>query len=105
KQFAAMTGRAATIDPVVGGKFSLFDGVIFGTTLEIVPNTRLIQGWRDRGWTEDIYSIVAFVLAPRGTGTRLTFHHTAIPQDLAEVQSLARGWPEHYWDPLRKYLG
>jgi activator of HSP90 ATPase len=105
KKFAAMTGRAASIEPTVGGKFSLFDGVIFGTTLEIVANTRLVQGWRDRGWADGIYSIVSFVLAPHGGGTLLTFDHTAIPQDWAEVQSLALGWPEHYWEPLRKYLG
>ncbi len=33
------------------------------------------------------------------------FDHTALPQEAAEADSLARGWPEHYWKPLHDLLG
>ncbi|MBI3677096.1 MAG: SRPBCC domain-containing protein [Proteobacteria bacterium] len=105
KQFAAMSGLAVSIDPVVGGIFSLFDGVIFGVNLEIVPNIRLVQAWSDKGWPKGLYSIARFALQAREAKTLLVFDHTGIPQDAKEAQNLARGWPEHYWIPLRKYLG
>ncbi len=50
RQFTKMTGLAAIIDPVVGGTFSLFNGVITGRTLELAPNTLIVQAWRDKVW-------------------------------------------------------
>jgi activator of HSP90 ATPase len=105
RQFTKMTGLPAIIDPVVGGTFSLFNGVILGRTLEIVPNTLIVQAWRDKVWPQGFFTIVRFELRAKGSGTLLVFDHTGLPQEAAEADSLAMGWPEHYWKPLHDLLG
>jgi activator of HSP90 ATPase len=104
-QFAAFSGRPATIDPSPGGSFSLFGGVIVGRTVELEKDVRVVQAWRDTAWEKGLYSIARFELAPRGTGARITFDHTGFPPGFAEARHLLKGWNEHYWGPLRKYLG
>ncbi len=105
KQFAAFSGAKAEIDRSAGGTFSLFNGVIVGRNIELVASQRIVQAWRDTpAWPAGLYSIVRFELKPRGGGTLLVMDHTGFPLDEGEAESLARGWPEHYWAPLRKYL-
>jgi activator of HSP90 ATPase len=103
-KFTAFSTLPATIDPTPGGSFSLFGGIIFGRNIEVKPNERLVQAWGDKNWPEGLFSVARFVLKPRGTGTLLIFDHTGFPNDIAEAKNLVRGWNEHYWDRLRKYL-
>jgi activator of HSP90 ATPase len=106
-QFSKVTdltipGAATTISPDVGGTFSLFGGVISGRHIEMIPNERLVQAWRERDWEPGWYSVVRFQLNSVGSDTRLVFDHTGFPQGKAE--SLASGWKSHYWEALQKYL-
>jgi activator of HSP90 ATPase len=104
KQFTALSGgRAAEIDRLVGGAFSIFSGHIVGRNLELVPNRRIVQAWRAVSWPEGIYSIARFELLEQSSGTRIIFDHTGFPPDLAE--HLETGWNENYWTALQKYLG
>jgi activator of HSP90 ATPase len=76
--------------------------VITGRHIELVPNERLVQAWRDKAWAPGVYSIAKFQLNDEGSNTRLVFDHTGFPQ--GEADDLAAGWKSHYWEPLRKYL-
>ena len=97
------TGSAPTqISQDLGGTFSLFGGHIIGRHLELVPNQRIVQGWRVVTWDPGVYSIARFELNPQGSGTKLVFDHTGFPVGLAK--HLADGWKEHYWEPMQKYL-
>jgi len=91
-----------SIDAVPGGAFTLFGGYVTGRTLELVPNSRIVQAWRSGGWPPGAYSIVTFVLAGHGTGTTLTLDHVGFPN--GDGADLAQGWHENYWEPLAKYL-
>jgi uncharacterized protein YndB with AHSA1/START domain len=109
KQFGKVTdpiipgsGASTSISREAGGAFSLFGGVITGRNIEMVPNERLVQAWREKDWTPGVYSVVKFQLSDQGTGTKLVFDHTGFPQGNAE--HLAAGWKSHYWEPLQKYL-
>ena len=102
KQFAAFSGLAATIDPVPGGAFSQFGGLIVGRTIELVPNQRIVQAWRPSHWDPGIYSIVHFEFKPRAAETTLIFDHTGFP--VGDYDHLDWGWHNHYWDPLKKFL-
>lgn len=107
KQFSKVTdfsipGASTAISGEVGGPFSLFGGVITGRHIEMVPNERLVQAWRDKAWAPGVYSIVKFQLNGEDSSTRLVFDHTGFPQ--GEAEDLAAGWKSHYWEPLRKYL-
>ena len=41
---SAITGSPAKVDGTVGGKFSAWDGYIFGTTLELKADQHIVQG-------------------------------------------------------------
>jgi len=103
KQFAALTGLPAEIDPKAGGAFSMFGGMIVGRNVELVANQRIVQAWRPTHWDPGVYSIVKFELKSQGTETVLVLDHTGFPE--GEYDSLAWGWHNHYIDPLKKFLG
>ncbi|HLX92670.1 MAG TPA: SRPBCC domain-containing protein [Puia sp.] len=102
KSFDNFSDTSARIDSVVGGAFSLFDGVIFGRILELVPNRRIVEAWRVSNWPPGAYSIARFEFIPDGLGTQLIFDHIGFPEGLKS--HLAMGWQQHYWDALKKYL-
>lgn len=102
KQFTDFSARAAEINREVGGAFSLFKGHIIGRNLELVPNLRIVQGWRVVTWPEGAYSIARFDLKPQGSGTHVVFDHIGFPEGLHD--HLAQGWEENYWSLLKKYF-
>ena len=103
KQFAQFTGAPATIEAKVGGAINAFGGMIVGSNVELVPGQRIVQAWRAGNWPEGHYSIVTFVLAPDGKGTRLTLEHAGAPDGSEEM--LEGGWHKMYWEPLAKFVG
>ena len=103
KEFAAFTGgKAAKIDPTAGGAFSVFDGMITGRNVELLPAKRIVQAWRAGNWDEGVYSIVRFDLAGEGTGARLTLTHVGFPEE--HRPHLASGWQARYFEPMQAYL-
>ena len=96
------TGAPAEIDAKVGGLWSAYGGKISGVTLELVPNALLVQTWRAANWPAGSHSVVKFVLAPEGQGTKLTLDHDALSDE--QVPHIAGGWEKMYWEPLRKYV-
>ncbi|MEI9967863.1 MAG: SRPBCC domain-containing protein [Terracidiphilus sp.] len=109
KEFTAVTGMAAAIDPNVGGAFNTFSGLIEGRNIEIVPSSRIIQAWRLAYWPPGVYSLVHFELkastAPNtsSTGTTLVLDHTGFPE--GDFDHLDPGWYMRYWDPMKKIPG
>lgn len=103
KQFAAFTGMTAEIDPKEGGAFSMFNGMIVGRNIEMVPDHQIVQAWRPTHWDAGVYSIVKFELKPQGAETVIVLDHTGFPE--GEFDHLNPGWKWRYWDPLKKFLG
>ncbi len=60
KEFAEVTGAPADIAKDEGGAFSCFGGQVVGRHIELIPNQRIVQGWRVGPWAESVYSIVRF---------------------------------------------
>ena len=103
KQFAAVTGLSAEIDPRPGGAFKTFGGRIEGRNVELVEGKRIVQAWREPAWDPGVYSLVHFELAAAGTGTKLVLDHTGFPE--GSYDHLFPGWHERYWNPMKKYIG
>lgn len=102
-QFSKLCGGAPTeIEPVAGGAFSCFGGMILGRNIECAPGERLVQAWRVKTWAPGVYSIVRFELRPEGSSTRVLLDHAGFPPGQGE--HLAQGWHANYWEPLRKAL-
>ncbi len=102
KQFSGFTGAPAKITRTEGGTLSLFGGAITARNIELVPDKRIVQAWRDPAWGPGIHSIVKFELTPKGTGTHLVLDHTGFPA--GQFSDLDSGWHEHYLEPMKKFL-
>ena len=102
KQFTTFSGMPAEIDPNAGGAFSMFGGMIVGRNVELVANQRIVQAWRPANWDAGVYSIAKFELKPQGSETLIALDHTGFPE--SDFDGLTSGWPERYWEPLKKYF-
>jgi len=98
----AVGAKPTSISSEVGGAFTLFGGYITGRQVEMQPNERLIQAWREGSWKPGEFSIAAYYLTAQGAKTRLNFEHRGFPN--GNGVSLAPGWHTHYWEPLAKFL-
>lgn len=97
-----VNSRPAEIHPQPGGEFTIFGGYIVGRQIELVPNQRIVQAWREPNWDPGVYSLVHFELSEQGKQTRLAFDQTGFPASAGD--HLAIGWKLNYWEPLEKVL-
>jgi uncharacterized protein YndB with AHSA1/START domain len=102
KQFAALTGMPATIDPSAGGSFKTFGGLIEGRNVELIPSQRIVQAWREASWEPGFYSLVHFELTAQDRNTTLVLDHSGFHE--GDFGHLDPGWHQRYWDPLKRYL-
>ena len=88
----------------VGGKFSAWDGYIFGTTLELTKNQRIVQAWRTSEFPDDAPdSHLEIVLKEVKGGTKIALTHTNMPAD--QIKSYRQGWEDFYFKPMKEYFG
>ncbi len=99
---AAMTGAAARVSARAGGNFTAWDGYITGKNLKLVPGRRIVQAWRTTEFAaSDPDSEIEILLEKAPGGTKLTLHHTNIPDGQSDYKS---GWKACYFEPMKKYL-
>ena len=99
----AMTGSPATVDGNVDGEFSAWDGYIFGRTLELIPNQRIVQAWRTSEFPEGaLDSHLEILLEEIPEGTKITLIHRDMPED--QVDSYRQGWEDFYFKTLKEYF-
>ena len=101
---ADFSGASTKIGREVGSAFEVMGGHINGSTLELVPNKRIVQSWRvaDDTWPEGHLSTAIFILDEDDGETLLHFVHAGVPDKAHE--SIDEGWKTHYWDPMKKAL-
>ena len=104
KGHGAMTGSPAKVDGKVGGKFSAWDGYIFGATLDLALNQRIVQSWRTTEFPDDAPdSRVEISFEEVAGGTKVTLTHTDMPED--QVNDYKQGWKDFYFKPMKEYFG
>ena len=100
---AAMTGSPAKVDGKVGGQFSAWDGYIFGKTLELTTDQRIVQTWRTTEFPDDAAdSHLEVWLEAVPEGTKITLTHNDMPED--QVDSYRQGWEDFYFKPMKEYF-
>lgn len=103
EEHSAACGGKAKIDPRVGGKFTAWDGSLWGRTLLLNPGKMIVQSWRSTGFKpndEDSILILKFSgNANRGT---ISMIHANVPE--SDAKGVTSGWPLYYWKPWAKYL-
>ena len=103
KKHSAFTESKATGKPVVGGKFTTWDGYAFGKYLELDDGKRVVQEWSSTDFPDGYGPSrleLCFNKVPEGT--ELVMVQSNVPEELAD--ETADGWIEWYWDPLKKYF-
>jgi activator of HSP90 ATPase len=97
------TGSEATGKPVVGGKFTAWDGYISGKFLELENGKRVVQEWTSTDFPEGALPSkleLTFCAVPKGT--EIVMVHSNVPLD--QKDETAEGWTEFYWEPLKEYF-
>lgn len=103
EEHSAFTGGKANVDPVVGGRFSAWDGYIEGMTIEVDPGKRILQTWRTSEFPKGHNdSRLEVGLEAVNGGTRLTVRHWDIPE--GQGQKYKTGWVDHYFEPMKQYF-
>ena len=103
KKHSQFTGSKATGKAEVGGKYTAWDGYIFGKYLELDEGKRVVQEWTSTDFPEGAGPSrleLCFNKVPEGT--ELVMVHSDVPEEQAD--ETAEGWIEWYWNPLKKYF-
>ena len=103
KKHSEFTDSKATGKPVIGGKFTAWDGYISGKFLELEVGKRVVQDWTSTDFPEGYPPSkleLTFYEVPKGT--EITMVHSNVPKEIAD--EAADGWTEFYWDPMKKYF-
>ncbi len=102
KIHSEFTGSKATNSQKVGGKFSAYDGYIWGTNLELEKDKKIVQNWACSDFPDGHFSRATFEFKKVGNKTKLVFTHEGVPEK--EFEKISAGWFEFYWAPLKKIL-
>jgi activator of HSP90 ATPase len=103
KNHRLFTGQAASMEEVIGGRFSSYGGSVVGINVDLLPGKRIVQAWRKKTFPEGIYSMATFNLAPtQDGGTELTLTHRGVPKEL--IPRISTEWRELYWEKIKRFL-
>jgi uncharacterized protein YndB with AHSA1/START domain len=102
---AKMTGgHPATITAVEGERFAVWWGFITGTNIMLEPGKRIVQSWRTAQFQDsDPDSQIEVLLELVAGGTRVTIHHTNVPDGLTSYRD--GGWQRDYFDLMKRFFG
>ncbi|CAG8481441.1 4968_t:CDS:10 [Acaulospora colombiana] len=100
---AAWTRSRPDIFKHVGSSFSLFDGNITGTIVELTPNEKIVQKWRLKTWPEGHFSTVT--LKFEQTSDRTIVHVTQEGVPVGEEEIVRRNWQSYYWNSIKSVFG
>lgn len=102
KTHSAFTGgMKASVSATEGGKFTVGDGYITGTNVEIFPHKKIIQKWRTTDFAPaDEDSNVEIFFTYKDDHTLVTITHSNIPDGLGE--KFRTGWKTYYFSHMKK---
>jgi len=103
RKHSKFSGGKAVIVKKKGAKFTAYDGYIEGTTLDLIPDQKIVQSWRGSDWPDGHFSEATFLLKETNDGTLLEFTQTGVPDQFYE--DISQGWYDFYWEPMKKMLG
>jgi activator of HSP90 ATPase len=103
KKHSASTGGPAKISRKPGGKFTAFGGLLWGKTLQVVPNRMIVQSWRSANFKSgDPDSILILQFSKAKNGGTIDMTHVNVP--VQDRKGVTKGWGLYYWKPWKAYL-
>ena len=96
-------GQPAQISDKPGASFTVWNGYISGRNIALEPHRRIVQAWRTTKFTaDDPDSQTEVLLEPVGGGTKVTVHHTNVPDGHTSYRD--GGWQRSYFDTMKKHF-
>ena len=103
KMHGQMTGSKAEIEPVVDGKFDIWDGYITGNTIQLVQDEKIVQKWRTTEFPKGAPdSLLTLEFKAHEKGTDLILTHSEIPD--GQGDQYKQGWIDYYFEPMKDYF-
>ena len=99
----AFTRGPAEVDPIVNGKFSLFDSNVTGYFTSLKTNEEIKQKWRFKSWPEGHYSDVTLSISEKEDHTLVCLKQTGIPA--SDFERTERGWKQMYFHAIKQTFG
>ncbi|KAG5032544.1 Activator heat shock protein ATPase [Glycine soja] len=99
------------ISKEVEGEFSIFDGSVTGTNLELQEGKLIVQRWRFGSWNDGVQSTVRLVFEEPESGvTVVKLTHTDVPEEdmygnATVVENTERGWRHLIFQRIRGVFG
>ncbi|KAJ7971429.1 activator of 90 kDa heat shock protein ATPase-like [Quillaja saponaria] len=110
-RWKGFTQSNAKISKEVGGEFSIFDGSVTGTNVELQEAKLILQKWRFGSWPDGIHSLVRLTFdEPEPGVTTVNLTHTDIPEEdrygnATVVENTERGWRDLIFQRIRAVFG
>lgn len=110
-RWKGFTQSNARISKEVGGEFSIFDGSVTGTNLELQEGKLIVQMWRFGSWNDGVQSTVRLVFEePEAGVTVVKLTHTDVPEEdrygnATVVENTERGWRDLIFQRIRAVFG
>lgn len=110
-RWKGFTQSNARISKEVGGEFSIFDGSVTGTNLELQEGKLIVQKWRFGSWSDGVQSTVRLVFEEPESGvTVVKLTHTDVPEEdrygnATVVENTERGWRDLIFQRIRAVFG
>nr|GMD90546.1 activator of 90 kDa heat shock protein ATPase homolog [Ipomoea batatas] len=110
-RWKGFTQSNARISREVGGEFSIFDGSVSGTNLELQEGKLIVQKWRFGSWPDGIHSTVRLSFdEPEPGVTMIKLIHTDVPEEdrygnETVVENTERGWRDIIFHKIRAVFG
>ncbi|XP_060177522.1 uncharacterized protein LOC132607529 [Lycium barbarum] len=110
-RWKGFTQSNARISKEVGGEFSIFDGSVTGSNVELQEGKLIVQKWRFGSWPDGIQSMVRITFEePQSGVTVVKLTHTDIPEEdrygnSTVVENTERGWRDLIFHRIRAVFG
>lgn len=110
-RWKGFTQSNARISKEVGGEFSIFDGSVTGTNVELQEGKLIVQNWRFGSWRDGIVSKVRLTFEEPESGvTTVKLIHTDVPEEdrygnSTVVENTERGWRDLIFHRIRAVFG
>ncbi|XP_014495257.1 activator of 90 kDa heat shock protein ATPase homolog [Vigna radiata var. radiata] len=110
-RWKGFTQSNARISKEVGGEFSIFDGSVTGTNLELQEGKLIVQKWRFGSWNDGVQSTVRLVFEEPETGvTVVKLTHSDVPEEdrygnATVAENTERGWRDLIFQRIRAVFG
>ncbi|KAJ8534279.1 hypothetical protein K7X08_007603 [Anisodus acutangulus] len=110
-RWKGFTQSNARISKEVGGEFSIFDGSVTGTNVELQEGRLIVQKWRFGNWPDGIQSMVRITFEePQSGVTVVKLTHTNVPEEdrygnSTVVENTERGWRDLIFHRIRAVFG